>query len=358
MREPVDADRYIRYLWGRRLWIGLSSATAVLIALAVSLCLVPEYTATVRLVIEPPAGTDLRAAMAVSPIYLESLRTYEQFASSDSLFADALRRFALRRLYSPRPIESLKKHILRVQILRNTRILEISTTLPDPGKAHALAQFLAESTVALNRSLARAGDGDLVAGFESQQRELRAALDRIETEWTQVLENEPTDNLKAAMEQDERLRAGLEYQRLSAETEAAAEASAVPGAQERLKEIRRQMDQVARRSSEREKILSRRQARRDRLESERKAAQAALATIEARLRETRGDAGYRGERIRIIDPGIVPERPSSPNLPLNVAAALLLGVMLPLLFFAIEMHFRPEHLETIRELRSFAAVDE
>ena len=49
----------------------------------------------------------------------------------------------------------------------------------------------------------------------------------------------------------------------------------------------------------------------------------------ARLREARGDAGYRGERLRIIDPGIVPERPSSPNLPLNLVAALLLGLVLP-----------------------------
>ena len=51
----------------------------------------PQYTATARIVIDPPAGTDLRAAMAVSPIYLESLRTYEQFASSDSLFQKAAR---------------------------------------------------------------------------------------------------------------------------------------------------------------------------------------------------------------------------------------------------------------------------
>ena len=57
--------------------------------------------------------------------------------------------------------------------------------------------------------------------------------------------------------------------------------------------------------------------------------------IETRLREARGDAGYRGERLRVIDPGIVPERPSSPNLPLNVAAALLLGLVLPILYLTL-----------------------
>ena len=54
----------------------------------------------------------------------------------------------------------------------------------------------------------------------------------------------------------------------------------------------------------------------------------------------RGDAGYRGERLQIIDPGIVPERPSSPNLPLNLAAALLLGLVLPVLYFTLEMSYQ------------------
>ena len=143
MREPIEPHRYIRYLWGRRAWILLSAVTAVAIALAVSLWMTPEYTATVRVVVEPPAGTDLRSAMAVSPIYMESLRTYEQFASSDTLFARAIERFELRALHPKLPVESLKKRVVSVEILRNTRILEIEATLPSPAKAQALAQFLA-----------------------------------------------------------------------------------------------------------------------------------------------------------------------------------------------------------------------
>ena len=38
--------------------------------------------------------------MAVSPIYLESLKTYEHYAESDSLFQNALDRFGLRRALS------------------------------------------------------------------------------------------------------------------------------------------------------------------------------------------------------------------------------------------------------------------
>jgi uncharacterized protein involved in exopolysaccharide biosynthesis len=76
------------------------------------------------------------------------------------------------------------------------------------------------------------------------------------------------------------------------------------------------------------------------MEADRKDAQAALASLDTRLREARGEAGYRGDRLKIIDPGVVPERPSSPNLPLNVAAALLLGLVLPILYLTLALSYQ------------------
>src|SRR5579872_4512055 len=121
MSEPFDAYQYVNYLRAHWHPVAVSVAVAVGLATAVSLVMTPQYTATARLVIEPPAGADLRVAMAVSPIYLESLKTYEQFATSDSLFEKAASRFGLTR----RPIESLKRQVLQVQLVRNTRIMEI-----------------------------------------------------------------------------------------------------------------------------------------------------------------------------------------------------------------------------------------
>ena len=42
----------------------------------------------------------------------------------------------------------------------------------------------------------------------------------------------------------------------------------------------------------------------------------------------------------MIDPGIVPERPSSPNLPLNIAVAMLAGLVLPILYLTLQMNFQ------------------
>ena len=59
----------------------------------------------------------------------------------------------------------------------------------------------------------------------------------------------------------------------------------------------------------------------------------------ARLRDARSERGFRGERLQVIDPGIVPERPSSPNIPLNLAIALLAGLALPILYFTLRANF-------------------
>jgi uncharacterized protein involved in exopolysaccharide biosynthesis len=359
MGEPLDVFRYMGYLRARWRWVALSAGAAVALAIVVSLLLPNQYTATSRLLIEPPAGTDLRSAMAVSPIYLESLKTYEQLASSDSLFQNAANKFGL----GGTPIESLKKRVLKVQIVRNTRIMEIAVTLTDPKKAQALAQFLAESTVALNQSSVASSDQDLLRVFAEQEREARTRLTEVEKEWARTLSSEPTAGLLAELEQAAESRGKLQEQTQSVELEIAdvgermkqaapAEQAELrkedANARARLAEMRKQSQDAERRNAERERLLSERQAHRDKAEADRKTAQAALVAMEGRLRDARGESGYRGERLKIIDPGIVPQRPSSPNLPLNVAAALLAGLVLPILYLTLEMSYQEQRAASRR----------
>ena len=355
MAESLDIFRYISYLRSRWRWIAGSCAVAVALAIGVSMALPREYTAAARIVIEPPAGTDPRSVVAVSPIYLESLKTYEQFAASDTLFQKAIDRFHLRVSLGARSIESLKKHVLKVAIVRNTRILEIDATLPDPRLAQQVAQALAEGTVELSRSLATEGDRDLVSGIGQQESEIRRNLEEIETTWGRLLAEEPVADLQAAMSKSAELRATLEQQALSTEqeladagerqktggeaerTEARKEAA---NASARLEEMRKQLQSMDAQAKERERVLALRMTHRDKLEADRKAAETSLAAIEARLREARSESGYRGERLRIIDPGVLPERPSAPNMPLNVFAALLLGLVLPVVWLTLELNYQ------------------
>lgn len=360
MAEPVEVFRYIRYLRLRWRWIVVSAVVAVTLAAGVSLLMPRQYTATARVVIEPPAGTDLRSAMAVSPIYLESLKTYEQFASGDSLFQAAAEKFGLTTTFGGQALESIKKRVLRVGIVRNTRILEVAATLPDPRKAQALAQYLAESTVELTRSVVKESDRDLIAGIERQQQEARTHVQDADEAWSKALAAEPVTQLQAQMESGAELLAHQQGELATVELAIADQADREkhpqsPGdleeirreasnARARRAELQKQIQQISQQQAERERTLALRSSHRDRLEAERKARQTELAAAETRLREARADVGYRGERMRIIDPGVVPQRPSSPNLPLNVLAALLLGVVFSVLYLAIEMNYQEQRI--------------
>jgi uncharacterized protein involved in exopolysaccharide biosynthesis len=324
-----------------------------------------EYTAVARIVIDPPAGADVRASMAVSPIYLESLRTYESYATAGSLFQKAVERFGLRQLLGRRSIESLQKAVLRVEIVRNTRILEISATLPDPRRAQALAHFLAEETVEMNRGIVTEGEREMVEAIAQEERRVRARLRETDAAWSRVLTDEPMDALESDLAAVGSQRSSLQRQIAATELEIAesadrarqVQATMIPSAAEaRLRELRRQLQALDQRQADRQKLLAQRLADRDRLQFERESDEASLNAIDQRLSEARGEVGYRGERLRIVDPAILPERPSSPNLLLNLAAALLLGLLLPVIYLTLEMSYQEQRAESRRG--EFRAVGE
>jgi uncharacterized protein involved in exopolysaccharide biosynthesis len=318
-----------------------------------------QYTATARIVIEPPAGADPRSALAVSPIYLESLKTYERFADGDSLFRKALDRLQLRNLLGSKPIESLKSKVLKVGLVHSTRILEIRATLPDAARAQTLAEFIANETVSLNHSITDTDQQDLMRSIEQQQAATRNRLAQVDTEWIKLVASEPIDDLRAAIEQAGDQRAAVEQHVANANVQladtAARQRNAPPSEAELLEkeqittravlaELYRELDELARDTATKEKLLEERLARRDQLDVERKADAAAAVAVDTRLRDVRNELGYRGERLNIIDPGVIPERPSSPNLSLNLAAAALLGLLFPLAWLALEMNWQQQRV--------------
>jgi capsule polysaccharide export protein KpsE/RkpR len=106
-------------------------------------------------------------------------------------------------------------------------------------------------------------------------------------------------------------------------------------AQARAAELRKQTDRLAKAIDSENATLALRAARRDGVQSELKIAQAAFESAAAHLRDVRAAVGMRGERLRIVDPGIVPERPSSPNIPVNVIAALLAAAVASIVYLSL-----------------------
>lgn len=342
MYQTFDILQFIRYL--RRRWSVIVVACSV--ALAISLCIgqftTKRYSATASIMIEPPGGSDARVATAVSAVYLESLRSYERFASSDTLFARAVERFDLQN-GSRRSIEELKQQVLKVSKLRDTKILEISVTLPDPRLAQRVVQYLAEQTVDGSQKESQAADEERIEAARKESDDARLRLSQARQAWTRCIAQEPVDLLQTEIEADSELAVDVRKQLMEAQSEAVEyqdrtelfAREAASGARARAVLLEQRSNELSRRIDEMGNTVSKRAADRERLQAELKSAQSASDVADARLRDLRAATGMRGEWLRVIDPGIVPQRPSSPNIPLDVIAAVFLALVLSFAYLSL-----------------------
>jgi uncharacterized protein involved in exopolysaccharide biosynthesis len=337
MNRPFDAVDFALYLRSQWRVAAVASVTALAIACAVATLLPRRYTATATLIIQPPASADPRAALAVSPVYLESLKTYLNFATSDTLFSRALDELGLRRRYPKTSVESLKRRVLSVTKPAATRLIEIEATLEEPREAQRLARFIAEQTVAMNRSIdEHSGDGavhqaeDNLAHAEARLRRAMKATDSGEAA--------SVDALTAELRNTSRLKYGIEQQLAQARTDLAdlkAQQSSFPAGDEKAvwnaREIAatlaRTLDLDIQRKYFETRVaakaaqLERARPLEDSREAELKLARTDLENSRTRLSEVRASMAFRSERLEVLDPGIVPERPSSPNVPLILICA-------------------------------------
>ncbi len=339
--HEFDLIGFGTYLRKQGRWIALTCSIAVAGAGGLSLLLPKRYTSTASVLIEPPAGNDPRASTAVSPVYLDSLKTFERIASNDSLFAEALRHLQIPEASAGTSIESLKRAILHVSKPANTKILEIGVTLKDPRLAQALAQYIADRTVALSRSVDSSSEDDvtresrnILAAAESRFQRAREAHETFTaSQPVQALE----DDVASAGEVQTRIRRDLaDAEAQLAEYTARQDAPDPEGDSARIevKAIKARVDELksseaeATRAIEQEsRLLEQRKSQREGLDAELAAARTEYEAAKNKLNDIRASAMFRGERLEVIDPGIVPNRPSSPNLPLNVVVALVLSLL-------------------------------
>jgi len=342
MYQAFDAFEYVDYLRTRWRVAGAACLVAVLVSLPVSLLMPKRYTATASIVIEPPGSTDARTAIVISPMYLESLKTYERFAESDSLFARAAEKFHLQEAgTASRPIEGLKRSVLKVSKLRDTKIMEISVTLNQPKLAQNVAQYLAEETVSISHGESLDVDRESIDEAEKQTRAAAQRLAQAQQAWTASSVREPIEALQGELDASDELEGKLRQQLVEAQANIAEykEQADSQFAREQLHSeqaraavIDKTLRELQRSIRELGVTIAGRSAKRGALQNELKMAESASENGEKRLSELRAAAGTRAERLRVMDPGIVPQRPSSPNIPLNVAAALFLALASALIY--------------------------
>ena len=370
MPESFDAYQYLHHL--RRRWrlTAAACATAVVLSLGVSLLTPKRYTATVRILIEPPGSADPRIATAISANYLASLKTYVHLASSDNLFKQAVEKWEVREPDDSGALSSLKKSILEVKIPRDTKVMEVSITLRDPEKAHALALYVAQQTVELSQSANVAGDQEQTAQIENLLAAARKRAEEADHQSMELARSSPAGGLPAELEALVEARFTVQQDVLLAEVRIAELAARqrrleTPADDERSKQLdevrlsredteirlklrRSQLEDLDRQIVSKRLTLATRSAQHRSLESERTSAWAAVEAAQTRLAQARATVAARGERLQVIDPGVVPEQPSSPNIPLNLMAALLLGLVLSVLYLTLEFSYGQRKAESMR----------
>lgn len=345
MYSGSDGLEFLEYLWHRRKVVAAACGAALLVTGIVSVSLPLRYTATASVLIEPPGGNDPRATTAVSPVYLESLKTYEHLASSDTLFSRALDDLRLREKYSGASAESLKRRILSVDKPTNTSIIEISATLDDPRQAQALVQYIAEHTVGLNSSMDEQSNQDILREPQRSFDAAEARLAAAEKNRNRFARTTSVESMAKQVDADADLKSEVEREMVRARTDLAdylarqdapqpANANeSQPGwtqleiaaTQARLKELESQEQRLAQSLNERQLTLENLLQTRDSLDIELKSARASDEVANTKLGDVRASAAFRGVRLKVLDPGIVPQRASFPNTPLNLAVALVLS---------------------------------
>ena len=368
MRNASEGLEFAGHLWRHRAVVAITCATALAVAGAVSLLLPARYTATASILIEPPGGNDPRAATAVSTVYLESLKTYERFASSDTLFEHALDDLHLRQRYPGASTEALKRRILEVSKPASTTIIDISATVSDPKDAQALAQYIAERTVALNASLDRQSDEEL---SREPQRLFDAAKTRrmaAELAKDQFTKATPVDALEKEVLVAAELRAevGKDLARARAELanylgqqQAPQPSQAgepqvgwtqfeIVSTRAKIQDLESQDRQLLQVLNAKSPLVEDLRRRRDSLDAELKSARADEDAENTKLSDVKSSSAARGVRLKVLDPGIVPQRPSFPNPPLNLAVAFALSLLASVGYLAIRFaysrtrHTRPD----------------
>jgi uncharacterized protein involved in exopolysaccharide biosynthesis len=246
-------------------------------------------------------------------VYLESLKTYESIASGDTLFQEAVARFG---------VDGSKAGVLKVSMPANTTVLEIRATLRDPRKAQAVAQYIAEQTVARSNAAEAKTAEETIAELRDKSQEALKGLTRARRACDTAVASIPI----AALENE--LRGGFDLEfRLQgnlAEGATQPENAATP---ERMASIRKQMKELAADLEKKGSRLDASRSRREAMEAGVQMAQTAYEDATSRLNNALPSLQVRGQRLRLIDPGTVPQGPSSPSLWLNTVAAFFASLI-------------------------------
>ena len=152
--EPEDK----RLLLGKR-WlplrkrirlIVLCSLTAALGAGVLSFWQARLYRATTHLLLAESKLADLESK-TTNFVYYELLRSYETLINNDYLVSKTIQKFELQKAPYELSVDTFRRRgMLKVQLSKNTRLLEVTVEFPNAQLAATICNYFVEQAVAFN----------------------------------------------------------------------------------------------------------------------------------------------------------------------------------------------------------------
>ncbi len=326
------------------------------------------YRATTHLLLAESKLADIDSK-TTSFVYYEVLRSYETLINNDYLVSKTIQKLDLQKAPYELSVDSFRRRgILRVELSKNTRLLEVDVEFPNPQLAAEICNYFVNQAVAFNEEL-NSRDAEKARLFLKEQ--LDRAAQNMEVARNRLLEfnqssaieglRESVRSLLAEKSENETELAALNLEltrnaakRDSLVTSSRSSNDPESAVQYRIVEMQSETAGIQATMEARHKLLETHKPTLARLEKEKALKESKLqqlldeydlaresyATLSKRSQDASLNVGARSTDLKMIAPAVVPERPFKPRILLNIVLAggfgLLLSVGLSFLLHNLE----------------------
>jgi uncharacterized protein involved in exopolysaccharide biosynthesis len=348
--ESVELIDYLRVMWSHRWLIGMGTAAAIGLAVLYGVAAPKRYQASLLLKVGTVFTGDDAGTARLGLI--EAPKTIAQVLTGDAMLEKLRAHLGMEDL----TVESLHR-ALRVQVIKNdldvasTTLVDLKLTLTDPQEVVNGLNFLADTLIAEHAPSYSAG----LAIIDREQESLKEKV-RVNEMQQETLKRQIAD-LRAQVGAEAKFRATLDRNIARVEEEVsqarARLAEAKPDASDALWEQtlfqsrQVQLDQLYRERNESDLRGSKARGEIYSVESTSTYLTGQRVDFENRIVEL--DAfRTRSQNTQVRSTAVLPTAPVSPNKPLLVAIALVLG-----LFGSTLIAFLVEYVRMARQRRLF-----
>ena len=376
--EPEDQRLFSGKRWSplrkRFGLIVLCTLTAALGAGILSFWQPKIYRATTHLLLAESKLADVDSK-TTNFVYYELLRSYETLINNDYLVSKTIQKFDLQKTPYELSVDSFRRRgVLRVELSKNTRLLEVTVEFPNAQLAAEICNYFVNQAVAFNEEL-NSRDAENARLFLKERLDragqslevARNALLRFNQSSTIEGLRESVRSLLAEKSENETELAALhlELTRNAAKRESLVTSSGSSNdpesaVQYRIVEMQSETAGIKATMETLRKVLETNKQTLTRLEKEKAVKESTLqqlldeydlaresyTTLSKKYQDASINVGARSTDLKMITPAVLPERPFKPRILLNVILAAGFGLLV-----SVGLSFLMHNLEASKRAR-------